>query len=671
MKKILLKKAETISGKTQFNRYRTDYANQLNPAQYDAVMHNAGPALVIAGAGTGKTRTLVYRVSRLIEDGIPPQAILLLTFTRKSATEMLRRASQLLDSRCESVSGGTFHSFALGTLRKYAEKIGYTSNFSVIDQSDSEDTIHLIRNSMKLDKSKKRFPQKATILNVYSMSVNKRSTIREILAADYPQFEVFSDDVEAIISQFEAYKKKHNLMTYDDLLVNLHSLLKNNPDTAKEISDRYAQIMVDEYQDTNRLQHEIVLLLAGKKCNVMAVGDDAQSIYAFRGADYQNIFFFPQSFPDCTIYKIEENYRSTQPILNLTNEIINNAEFKYAKNLYTRRTGGELPKLISAANERQQSQFVAQQILELREEGIGLDEIAVLFRSGFHSFDLEIELAKSYIPYRKFGGMKFVESAHIKDMLSIMRIIGNDRDAISLTRSLMLLDGIGPNTAQKVIDSLMSGELAFTKKNDFQGFTRGKDALISFFDFINQLCTKRYLPGEMAQVISDYYAPLMKKKYDDWNKRSRDVSTFVTIAERYKTLPEFLNDMAIDPPSETLADMEPEDKEEEYLTMSTIHSAKGLEWKVVILIWALEGRFPSAKAVDNLDSMEEERRLFYVCCTRAQDELYIVFPSQIYDRESGAILSSPSRFVANMEDDLIDKYVLAVDSQENGDFANN
>jgi DNA helicase II / ATP-dependent DNA helicase PcrA len=461
MKKLKLKKQADIKPTKRIG-YKINYENELNPAQYEAVMHNNGPALVIAGAGTGKTRTLIYRVARLVEDGVPPESILLLTFTRKASAEMLRRASALLDGRCEKVSGGTFHSFAIKILRLYANQVGYEQNFTVLDASDSADAINLIRTQMKFDATKKRFPRKETLSRVFNLAVNRRETIQDVIVDEYPYYMDFIDEVQELFDGFKAYKKRYNMMDYDDMLTNLLLLLRDNEKVRNTLNKKYLYIMVDEYQDTNKLQHDIVFHLSGKSQNVVAVGDDAQSIYSFRGAEFKNIMDFPNIFENCIVYKIEENYRSVDPLLKLTNKVIEAAAFKYDKELFTNRVDGDLPIVVSCQNERQQSRFIAQQVLDLREEGIELEDIAVLFRSGFLSFDLEIVLAKANIPYLKFGGMKFIETAHIKDVLSYFKVLHNPNDAISWHRILLLLEGVGPRTAEKVISTITNSKKPFS-----------------------------------------------------------------------------------------------------------------------------------------------------------------------------------------------------------------
>lgn len=662
MKKLTLKKSKLPLSK----KYSIDYKSSLNSEQYDAVMHNEGAALVLAGAGSGKTRTLVYRVSRLIEDGIDPRSILLLTFTRKAATEMLSRITSLLDSRAGSITTGTFHSFALKMLKLYSNAIGYTKDFSVIDQQDAEDTIDLIRSQYLPPKIRKRFPRKNTLQNILSLSINKRISTLRILEDYYPKFIEYEDQINTIFIDYHKYKKQSNVMDYDDLLLYLLELLKENIEARNKINNMFRYVMIDEYQDTNRMQHEIIMYLGGKDNNIMAVGDDAQSIYSFRGANHENIFFFPESFENCKIYKIEQNYRSTEQILNLCNEIINKATFKYDKKLYSRDRIGEKPYLIAANKERQQSEFVVQQILELREEGIELEDIAVLFRSSYQAFDLEIELNKSNVPYLKFGGMKFIETAHIKDLLSYLKLLFNPKDAVAWQRVLMLIDGVGPSTTRKIIGNIADNNLTIENYKSTLPLINQNTGIANLF----KLVAKNFDPKDITHAASElayYYKEYMDEKYDNLNKRWRDIETFLQITEQYKDLPTLLNDMALDPPINSLDELESESKEDEYLTLSTIHSAKGLEWKVVFLIWATEGKFPTTKSVDTIDSVEEERRLFYVATTRAKDLLYLVYPFGIFDRESGMVLSEPSRFVREIEDEFLEKFILTEEKDESNE----
>ncbi|MBU2258647.1 MAG: ATP-dependent helicase, partial [Candidatus Omnitrophica bacterium] len=430
---------------------RIDYQKELNPAQLEAVRSTDGQYLVIAGAGSGKTRILVYRVAYLVEKGIKPDEILLLTFTRKAAEEMLSRASMLLDERCQKVSGGTFHSFANNVLRRYAGLLGINNNFTILDRTDSEDAINLLRTQLGFSKLDKRFPRKRAIMEVISMSVNKSLPIEEALYDEYPQFIEWTDEINKINNEYKKYKHSKSLVDYDDLLVYLKELLVKHDSVRLTLAKKYKYIMVDEYQDTNKLQAFIVSLLACEHKNIMVVGDDSQSIYSFRGANFKNIMDFPKLFKDASVITLEENYRSTQPILNMTNQVIRLAKEKFEKNLYTKKEGGKLPLFIDTRDEFAQSKYIADKILELREEGVELGDIAVLFRSGWHSNDLEVELANRNLPFVKYGGQKFVEAAHIKDVISYLRLVQNPSDQISWYRALLLLKGIGPKTAERII----------------------------------------------------------------------------------------------------------------------------------------------------------------------------------------------------------------------------
>src|SRR5438876_5470672 len=544
-------------------RYRIDYEGELNPAQHAAATTLEGPVLVVAGAGSGKTRTLVYRVARLVESGINPAQILLLTFTRRAAEEMLRRASMLVGGSCEHVAGGTFHSFANTVLRRAARRLGMKPGFTILDRSDSEDVVNLLRSRAGLDRKDRRFPRKSAIVEIFSMAVNRSTTVPALLEDGYAHIYEHLDDLVRLEEEYRRYKREKDLVDYDDLLVLLRDLLRDQPDVAAQLSRTYRYVMVDEYQDTNRLQAEIVRGLAVAHDNVMAVGDDSQSIYSFRGATFRNIMEFPDLFPGTRIIKLEENYRSTQPILDLANAVIERAAEKHTKILHAERGAGGPPVLVQCADEQAQSRFVCQRILELREEGVPLDEIAVLFRSSFHSFDLELELQRADIPFVKRGGFKFIETAHVKDVLAHLRIVANPRDAVSWHRVLLLLDGVGPKTADDV---------------------------------------------------------------------------FTHLAEA---------------PTDSVGDVLAADVEEGLLTLSTIHSAKGLEWHTVFVLWLVDGRFPSYLNLHDGDEVEEERRLLYVAVTRAKDNLYLSYPIDIYDRAAGMVLGQASRFVQDLPETIL------------------
>ncbi len=628
------------------NAGRIDYEKELNPAQLEAVMSVHGPHLVIAGAGSGKTRVLVYRVAHLVEKGVRPQDILLLTFTRRAAKEMLLRAERLLDERCSRVSGGTFHSFANSVLRKYASLCRISADFTILDQSDAEDTINLVRTQLGFHKQDKRFPRKSTILEVISKSTNKSQKIEEVLFDEYPHFLEWEDQIKRIRREYEKYKRDKSLLDYDDLLVFFKNLLSDNPQARSALSKKYGYIMVDEYQDTNKLQAHIACLLASEHRNIMVVGDDAQSIYSFRGANFKNIIDFPKIFKDTRVITLEENYRSTQPILDLTNEIISRASDKFDKNLYTRNKGGKLPVFIDARDEHAQSKYIADKILELREEGAELKDIAVLFRSGWHSNDLEVELAGRGLPFVKYGGQKFVEASHIKDVISYLRVINNGSDEVSWLRILLLMPGIGPRTAERFINKFI------LKKGD----EKIDDSFVARHEYLGKLFTllKDIPPGlspqGLIQSCIEHYKPLLKENYDDFDKRLHDLDSLIRIASRYRSTESFLTDMALEPPERSLVEKGLKDADDSSLVLSTIHSAKGLEWQTVFLIYVAEGHLPSYLSFENKDAMEEERRLFYVAATRAKENLYLLKPH--LDRsprsgldEGGMVFTQPSRFI--------------------------
>ncbi len=757
-------KLKTPAGE-QGRAWAVDYGKELNPQQIEAVRTLEGPLLVIAGAGSGKTRTLVYRVARLVESGIDPGSILLLTFTRKAAGEMLRRAAAILDERCAKVSGGTFHSFANEILRKYAGLLGYRNNFTILDQTDSEDVVNLVRAELGFHQKGRNFPKKKALHDIISKARNKfrghelriknyelgnvgpnsqksanitissntlqdtkykiqntnqHDSIARIIESEYPNLLEFTDDIGSIAADYDRYKKARSLMDYDDLLINLRQLLARFPVIRKKLSQKYRYIMVDEYQDTNPLQADIAALLASEHGNIMAVGDDSQSIYAFRGADFRNIIDFPKRFQGARIITIEENYRSTQPILDLTNELIESAKEKYSKKLFTRKPGENLPAFIEARDEQEQSRFVAQKVLELAEEGIPLSEIAVLIRAGWHSNDLEVEFARRRIPFVKYGGFKFIETAHVKDVLAHLRVIENPLDSVSWLRILLLVEGIGPRTAQAIISELMlatsyqpapvrrpanlsvrqeakhlplstRGQEEQASPPPLQGggregvlmngyaeiikkFPRHTSRLNDLFSVLERISdismplirgqesgnldngpSSKMRPADRIAALLGYYEPILARVHDDHLKRKSDLDSLIRIAERYKRLDKFLTDLTLEPIDASQKDTEPDDKAEK-LTISTIHSAKGLEWHSVFLIFANDGMIPSARSLDSEDQIEEERRLLYVALTRSKQNLFIVkpdiqFSARGYFDNAFYGMANPSRFL--IENDLI------------------
>jgi DNA helicase-2/ATP-dependent DNA helicase PcrA len=631
---------------------RIDYERELNESQYRAVTTIEGSLLIVAGAGTGKTRTLVYRVARLIETGIRPESILLLTFTRRAATSMLQRAAALVDQRCQRVSGGTFHSMANSTLSRYSDLTGVPRTFTVLDTGDTEDVIDMVRRRMNLSTRDRRLPRKNTIAAIFSMAANKLATVEEVLRQSYPQFDYDIEDLERLHIAFQQYKRERNLLTYDDLLTRLRDALEESRELRCRLSDQYQYIMVDEYQDTNRLQAQIVRLLAETHDNVAVVGDECQAIYSFRGASFKNMLEFPELFPDAQVIKLEENFRSTQPILDLANAIISEAKEGYAKRLYSPVAEGPPPMLVGASDENEQSRFIVQRIQELREEGVPFSDMAVLFRASSHSFDLELELTRHDIPFRKFGGIKFAESAHIKDVLAFLRILVNPADTISWARALKLVDNIGDVTVQQIFDHLGIEQKTFRtakakegmlkKLKQFPARANYQEQLARFARLLQSIAGQK-TPRAQIAAVERFYRPVLQARYDDHTRRQREIEHLLTIAKRYKTAEELLADVALDPSDTALA--EATARGHGYVTLSTVHSAKGLEWGTLFVIWMMDGWFPSSRAIEAFEDLEEERRLLYVAATRARKHLYFTYPVMAHENGGAGSFASVSRFL--------------------------
>ncbi len=629
-----------------------DYKAELNPAQYQAVTTVDGPVLVVAGAGSGKTRTLVYRVAYLIEQGIPPESILLLTFTRKAAAEMLARAERLVGRRCAGVSGGTFHSLANEILRRWAPAIGYPNSFGVMDRGDMEDALGQLRKQAGMGEGDRRFPKKSTLAEIISKRANKSVALQELLAEEYPHLLAYFEDIKKLAGEYSAYKLQNALVDFDDLLVLLAGLLRDNEDARRKIASAYQYVMVDEYQDTNLVQAEIVRLLGRDHGNVMAVGDDAQSIYSFRGASFKNIMEFPAQFSGTSVIRLEENYRSRQPILNLTNHIISRAREKYDKNLFTRREGGLYPNVRMVATEKEQSLFVCRRIRELIAEGIEPSDIAVLFRAASHSFDLEVELMRHSLEFVKYGGRKFLEAAHIKDLLALLRVSANPSDGVSLNRALLLMDGVGPRTAMRIIDWTGGSREKVVSLKDYPGQGKYKESLAPLAALLAEIAGKGVGIQDRVAKAWDFYRPILESRYDDHPKRTGDIKELLRLAKNYTSMVRFLTDMTLEPPN-TSTSRPDREQDAQRVVLSTVHSAKGLEWKAVFIIWAAEGRFPASYAIRTPAEVDEERRLMYVAATRAEDYLYIICPLESDGWSNAGMPPRLSRFVEDVPPDLV------------------
>ncbi len=633
-----------------------EYEKVLNETQFSAVTAPDGPILVIAGAGSGKTRILVYRVAWLVEGGASPHEILLLTFTRKAAREMLDRAASLSDQRCREVSGGTFHSLARHVLRQEAQRIGFTSSFTIMDRSDMEEAARALMPEVNGEKGPIRLPKSATISTILSKAANMERGVAEIMEEEYPQFLPVLPRIERLQAIYQEYKRKNNLMDYDDLIVYLRRLLEQDEEIRTALGARYRYIMVDEYQDTNTIQADIVRYLGSLHGNVMVVGDDSQSIYSFRGANFRNMFEFPVHFPEARIIKLEENYRSTQPILTMTNALMAQAKEKYTKCLYTRRKGSQMPLSVNAGTERDQAVYVGRSIEALLDEGRKLRDIAVLFRASYHSFELELELARRNIPFVKYGGFKFIESAHIKDLLAHLRVIVNKADILSWGRLLRLLKNIGPGKSQAIIDWMRSNRALSFRVNEWPGSGKEKEGLDSLAMLLGALSVPRLTPETAVELALEYYVPFLKERFDDYPRRQQELEQLIAMARRHKTLRSFLDDLSLEPPASPI-DVRPLDRAD-YLTLSTIHSAKGLEWETVFIIWLVDGRFPSAKSFAHMESLEEELRLLYVAATRAKDKLIMAYPGQELMLHSGGLRGNcqggASSFIRTLPPDVIE-----------------
>ncbi len=617
-----------------------DFASELNPQQAAAAAHGDGPILIIAGAGTGKTRTLVYRVAHLIERGVSAERILLLTFTRRAAQEMLSRAERLVGSNTKRVHGGTFHATAHRLLRRYGPAAGLAKDFTIMDQGDSADLMQLSRAQLGYGAKSKRFPKKETLQYVYSRHINTGVPIDDVVRDDYPQFVDYLEDLGKIYADYTRRKQERNLVDYDDLLLFWALMLEASPELGKKISGLYDHVLVDEYQDTNVLQARILRGMCKAHSNITVVGDDAQSIYSFRGANFRNILDFPKQFGGTTVVALEQNYRSTQPILSVTNTLISRAAERFTKNLWTERTGGEAPWLVAARDEEQQTKFVVDRILELHEEGTPLAEIAVLFRAGYMSADLEIELTNRKIPFEKWGGLKFLEAAHVKDVLAFLRILENPRDEVSWYRLLLLLPGIGDATARAAIDAMAAvawESTAFGRYNPPPRARAAHGSLVALLDGLRAGAIQ-----DEAQVAADIarvrllYDNILRERYDRVEPRLADLDQLQIIAAGYPDRATFLSALALEPPQATQDLATGTREENDCLVLSTAHSAKGKEWDAVFVIWAVDGWFPSARCLNNDEETEEERRLMYVALTRARNHLSVTYPLNAYSSRRSA-----------------------------------
>jgi DNA helicase-2/ATP-dependent DNA helicase PcrA len=643
-----------------------DYAAELNEQQLAAATAPPGPQLIIAGAGSGKTRTLTYRVAYLLENGVDPRNVLLLTFTNKAARQMLARVANLLPVDASGIWGGTFHAIGNRMLRRHGSALGYQSGFTIMDREDQKDLINTVVASAGIDPKEIRFPKGDVLAEIFSFVVNTETPLEQLLAEKFPYFLPLLDKIADVRGRYEKKKKATNSMDFDDLLEKTLSMLQQHQGIAAFYRRQFQFILVDEYQDTNKIQADFIDLLARDHRNVMVVGDDAQSIYSWRGANFQNILQFPKRYPDAQVFKIEMNYRSVPEILEVANAAIAANVDQFHKNLQpTRESLGVKPALIALNDGTEQAQFIAQRILELRDEDVDLNEIAVLYRAHYHALELQLELSRRGIPYQITSGIRFFEQAHIKDVVSFIRFIANPRDEVAFKRMVKLLPGIGNRSAENLWN-------AWEKSLDAQGeITSWSDRLLvmnvsakskkAWTQLAHTL--DEIAPGGQPNTPSQMITSIVEAMYDDYAKvnfpnyelRREDLDQLAIFAQQFKDVHEFLSQLAlISNVDAEAAPAQPADTEA--VNLSTVHQAKGLEFHTVFVIWLSDGMFPGSRSLDTREALEEERRLFYVAITRAKDELYLTYPQLRLSGGYGDIFQRPSRFLKEIPDSLMEEW---------------
>jgi len=638
------------------------YLSRLNPEQRAAVEFGGdAPLLIIAGAGSGKTNTLAHRVAHLVVNGADPRRILLLTFSRRAASEMGRRVERIVDQALGIQTGagraalqwsGTFHAIGARLLREYAETLGLAPTFTISDRGDSADLMHVVRHDLGLSEQTSRFPRKETCLAIYSRVVNTQLPLEVVLKTQFPRYAMWADALKGLFAAYVEAKQKQQVLDYDDLLLYWAQAM-TEPALAQDMGARFDHVLVDEYQDTNALQASILLALKPNGRGLTVVGDDAQSIYAFRGATVRNILDFPTQFsPPAEQVTLSQNYRSTQPILHAANAVIGLAAERFTKDLWSLRESAEKPGVVVVNDEADQARFVVEQVLARREAGLTLMSQAVLFRAADHSAQVEIELARRNIPFVKFGGLKFLESTHVKDVMAVVRWLENPRDRMAGFRTLQLLPGIGPKTAARVLEGLEAATEPLVALDAFEPPPAAGPAWDELLTLARALMAPASpWPSEFEQVIA-WYMPHLERMHDDAAARQADLQQIERIAATYASRERFLTELTLDPPSASSDESGVPSRDEDYLILSTIHSAKGQEWKAVYVLNAVDGCMPSDLATGTTEEIEEERRLMYVAMTRARDHLDIVVPQRFYvhnqvgfgDRH---VYASRTRFLPN------------------------
>ncbi len=646
--------------------YRVDYGRELNEEQKAVVFAPDGPTLVIAGAGSGKTRTLVYRVSRLLEDGADPASLMLLTFTNRAAREMKRRVEALAGADLARMTAGTFHAVGARLLRFHAELLGYRSNFSILDSEDAKDLLESATSDLGIPVTERRFPKGDLLKDLVSFCVNTERKLDDVLAADYPHFLPLLSAIHAVAARYRERKIAANGMDYDDLLLNWRRLLVDHPDVRKALALRFRHVLVDEYQDVNRLQADLVDLLVADSPvkNVMVVGDDAQSIYSFRGADFEALLTFPDRYPGAAVFRLETNYRSTPEILRLADASIAFNNRRFEKTLRAVRPPGVPVAVVGTADVAQQAEFVAQRVLELRDEGIPLSDISVLYRAHHQALELQLELTRRGIPYEVRSGVRFFEQQHVKDVLAHLRLLVNPKDETSFKRALKLLPKVGERTAATLWTAVSDSPdpvAGFLRLDLGRAPAGARAGLSRFVEAMKALRKPSYAsaPAEAIRYVVENggYAELARSKFTNWQARLDDLEALAQFAMPYESVEGFLSEVTLlgEPTGEdTLAG----ENDDERLVLSSVHQAKGLEWRAVFVIGLTEERFPNVRAAKTAEGLEEERRLFHVAATRAKDELTLVHPLASFDRYGIVVVTEPSRFLRELPEDLYERWVL-------------
>ena len=638
-----------------------DYEGELNPQQLAVVKAARGPILVIAGAGSGKTRVVTYRVAYLIESGVDPASILLVTFTNKAAREMLHRVGLLVPGAGEvggRVWGGTFHHIGNRILRRHAPLVGYEPNYTILDREDAKSLMEACITDLKINPKGSRFPKGEVLEDLLGLAINRRRPIDDLVLERYPFFYELLDDIRAVTERYRKRKRELNAMDFDDLLFYWEALLREHPEVRARYGEQFQHVLVDEYQDTNLIQADIVDLLAGRHKNLMVVGDDSQSIYSFRGANFANILSFPERYPEARVFKLELNYRSTPQILQLANVSIMQNRYQFPKELQTVRSAGAMPSLFPAQDVMEQASFVAERVAEIHEGGTPLSQIAVLYRAHYHSMELQMELTRRGIPFEVRSGLRFFEQAHIKDVSAYLKIICNPSDELAWKRVLQLYPRVGKATAEKIWRMISSGasdpRMAVDAKEVGQKIPAGvRENWRLFSRTLARLRDPKMTSdpaGMIELVLKEGYEAYLQSRYPNYESRTDDLRQLAAFAGQYSSCQDFLSELAL------LTSMEGETTpvrgrdENGTVKLSSVHQAKGLEWSVVFIIWLAEGRFPSLRSLSESggEGEEEERRLFYVAVTRARDELYLCYPRFAPDRGGREMIQRPSRFISEL-----------------------